>query len=402
MSGTRSYDDSPALRSLRIGGHVLFGLLLAIALARLVGAGGVPWHGWIIVALTVGWYVLGAGLVRGGPARTKVWIAGLVAFWLALTVVSAEFSWIAFPIFLVAVGVLPVTSAIVVVTVMTSVVVVAQLASGSGNVVSQIIGPVVGAVVAVGIGLGYQQILAESRERGRLVGELTSAHGDLLALQEELAQAQREAGALGERARLARDIHDTLAQGFSSILLLARAGAASEVDTANQHLFEQIRDVAAENLTEARAVVNALRPEALSDAPLPAAVQRLLDRLHEQTGILAELHVEGRARPLPTIVEVGLLRLCQGALGNVRSHSRANRVSVTLNYEEDLVLLDIVDDGVGFDPATTRRSEREGSGFGLQAMGERLAALGGTFTVESAPGEGTAVAASVPLTGGAS
>lgn len=385
-----------------MGRHVLFGLLLAIALARLVGAGGVPWHGWIIVALTIAWYALGAGLVHKGKVWTQVWIAGLVAFWLALTIVSAEFSWIAFPIFLVAVGALPITSAIVVVTVMTSVVVMAQLASGTGNVVSQIIGPVVGAVVAVGIGLGYQQILAESRERGRLVAELTSAHGDLLALQEELAQAQREAGALGERARLARDIHDTLAQGFSSILLLARAGAAAEADQANRRLFEQIRDVAAENLTEARAVVNALRPDALSDAPLPAAVQRLLDRLRDQTGIVAELHVEGRARPLPTIVEVGLLRLCQGALGNVRTHSGAGRVSVTINYEEDMVLLDIVDDGVGFDPATTRRSAGDGSGFGLQAMGERLATLGGTFTVESAPGEGTAVAASVPVGGSGS
>ncbi len=402
MSATRTYDDSPALRSLRLGGHVLFGLLLAIALARLVGSGGVPWHGWIVVALTVGWYALGARLVRGGPVRTRVWIGGLLLLWLVLTVVSAEFSWMAFPIFLIAVGVLPTTAAIVVVTGMTAVVVMAQLSSGTGNVISQIIGPVVGAVVAVGIGLGYQQILAESRERGRLVGELTSAHDDLLALQEELAQAQREAGALGERARLARDIHDTLAQGFSSILLLARAGAAAEADAGNRRLFEQIRDVAADNLTEARAVVNALRPDALSDAPLPAAVQRLLDRLHEQTGIQAELHVEGRARPLPTIAEVGLLRLCQGALGNVRTHSGAGRVSVTINYEEDLVLLDIVDDGVGFDPATTRRSARDGSGFGLQAMGERLAALGGTFTVESAPGEGTAVAASVPVGGGAS
>nr|WP_255622494.1 sensor histidine kinase [Tessaracoccus sp. OS52] len=256
----------------------------------------------------------------------------------------------------------------------------------------------VGAVVAVGIGLGYQQILAESRERGRLVAELVAAQEGLDAAQAQLAAAQREAGAVEERARLARDIHDTLAQGFSSILLLTRAGLARTEDQPVRRFLEQIGETASENLAEARSVVSALTPPALAEAPLPAVLGRLLDQLSEQTGIQAVLRVDGDPGGTPTTVEVALLRLTQGALANVRLHSRASRVAVTLSYSDEEVLLDIVDDGVGFDPDAGPRSEG-GSGFGLRAMSERLAQLGGTLTVESEPGHGTAVGAVVPKGG---
>lgn len=384
--------DSTALQSLRLGQHALFGLLLAIALFRLL-PDGLPLHGVVVVAATVVWYVLGSLYAR--PLRSPrgiVWFGVLVLLWLGLTLVSAGFSWVAFPLFLLAMNALPLTAALVSIVVMAAVVVFAQLWSPGGNTVAEILGPLVGAAVAVGIGLGYQQILAESRERGRLVTELQ-------AVQQDLAAAQREAGAVGERARLARDIHDTLAQGFSSIVLLARAGSARGGDEETRKLFGQISETASDNLSEARAVVGALAPDALTDAPLPTVLGRLLERLSEQTGISTDLRVEGEPVPLPTGIEVALLRLAQGALANVREHSGAGRVAVTLTHAGEEVLLDVVDDGRGFHPDAPAQV-RGRSGFGIRAMTERLREVGGVVTVESAPGEGTAVSAAISLGGG--
>ena len=141
-------------------------------------------------------------------------------------------------------------------------------------------------------------------------------------------------------------------------------------------------------------------PAQLEDAPLPAAVRRLLERLASETGLRTDLEVTGDPLLAATAVDVAVLRLVQGALANVRQHALATRVVVSLSYAPDELLVDVVDDGSGFDPAATPQSTDAG-GFGLRAMRERLAALGGTLGVESAPGEGTAVAASVPLGGGA-
>ncbi|SDL32705.1 sensor histidine kinase [Tessaracoccus oleiagri] len=389
--------DSAALRSLRLGQHLLFALLLGIAVFRLAGEDRLPWHALLAIGVTVVWYAAGVWLAPPATGlRARVWFGVLVMCWLVLTLVSAEFSWLAFPLFLLAMKVLPLTWALVTVTVMTAGVVVSQTGTPGGNTVAEIVGPAVGALVAVGIGLGYQQILEESRRRGELVEQLTRSQEDLVAMQAELAAAQREAGALGERARLARDIHDTVAQGFSSILLLSRAGQARSDDAGTRRLFSQISDTAAENLADARDVVAALAPASLVRSSLPTVLERQLERLAEQTGVKTDFRVEGDARPAPTAIEVALLRLAQGALANVRAHSKAARVTLTLTWTDDEVLLDVVDDGIGFD-VDAPSQEPEGSGFGLRAMSERLADLGGRLTIESTPGAGTAVGAALPL-----
>ncbi len=138
------------------------------------------------------------------------------------------------------------------------------------------------------------------------------------------------------------DIHDTLAQGFSSILLLARAGRRGN-DAAP--IFDQIADTAQENLVEARRVVAALAPADLESAPLESALRRLVAQLGDQTGIIGEVHTDGEDVPLPMDYDVALLRVAQSSLANVRLHSRAQRVRVTLTYEADEVRLDVVDDG---------------------------------------------------------
>lgn len=137
----------------------------------------------------------------------------------------------------------------------------------------------------------YQQLVRRSAQRQRLVDKLTEAHRELLGTQDELVALQREAGALAERSRLARDIHDTLAQGFSSILLLSRAGERGPADPVA--IFTQIADTGQQNLLEARQVVDALAPAALEAAPLHSALRRLLSQLGQQTGIAGELLTDG-------------------------------------------------------------------------------------------------------------
>ncbi len=212
------------------------------------------------------------------------------------------------------------------------------------------------------------------------------------------SQLQRATGVLQERERLAREIHDTLAQGLSSILLTTRA-VRSAGGVPDDTRLAQIEQIARENLEEARRVVSALTPADLDRALLAEALGRLVERFASQTTIRARMQCEGRPTALPTQYEAALLRVAQSALANVREHSQAGRVGVTLSFLPDAVTLDVVDDGIGFDPAILEATPSAGatSGFGLRGMRARVAELGGRLTVEAAPREGTAVAASLPM-----
>lgn len=429
---------SPVLRALQIGQHALFLVLLVLGAGRAAASGRAVL---VILAtvLVLFWYGAGAVLARRRRDRLAgaIWFVVLALAWLALVSISVEFSWVAFPLFFLSLHLLPPRAGLVVVAAMTAVVVVAQLATPNGNRPAQILGPCLGALVAVGMSLAYRRLAAENMERRTLVVELLAAQEDLVATHDMLAAVEREAGALGERARLARDIHDTLAQGFSSILLLARAGLTTPPEAATasvppvsseprespeyglssgpampyrgldvvagdrsdalRALLTQIEATAADNLDEARRVVHALTPASLEATPLPGALERLLARVQAQGGPAGQLRCDGEPEVLPASVEVALLRLAQGALANVRQHARATRVGVALTYGGDEVRLDVVDDGVGFDPLRVPGTSSSGAGFGLRAMRERLAELGGTVEVESSAEAGTAVVATVPL-----
>lgn len=387
MTSTTATPTHSAARALRGGQHVLFALLWGIGASQ-------AWADGLLRAPAIGlglalaaWYPIGAWLRGRASARAGwLWFGVLAALWVGLVLLAPTFAWVVFALNLLALHVLPDGAALGAVVALT-LTAISVLWPTASNPLAAVLGPTVGAIVAVGVSWGYQRILAESAERGRLVTEL-------VAVQEELAVVQRQSGALAERSRLARDIHDTLAQGYSSILLLARAGLARGASEAD--LLGQIEATAAENLVEARRVVHALTPAPLEGAPLPAAVRRQLDRLAEETGIDAQLEVSGDPLLATTDVDVAVLRLVQGALANVRQHAAARRVVVSLSYAPDELLVDVVDDGRGFDPAVLRPASDAG-GFGLRAMRERLASVGGRLSVESAPGEGTAIAASVPL-----
>ena len=234
-------------------------------------------------------------------------------------------------------------------------------------------------------------VVRQSRERQRLIEQLQATRA-------ELAAAERQAGTLAERQRLARDLHDTLTQGFASVVLLLEAAEESLAlgRPVERHIAQALRS-ARDNLAESRRVVWALRPRPLAEQPLPQALGELASRLAEETGLRAETVVTGTARPLGAQVEEALLRIGQEALANVRKHAAASRVTVTLSYLDDVVTLDVQDDGVGFDQAATVAGA---GGLGLPAMAERVAALGGSLVIESAPGEGTTIAVEVPAPAG--
>lgn len=259
--------------------------------------------------------------------------------------------------------------------------------------VAMAIGPALGAAVAVAVVWGYQALYRESEHRRRLIEELTATRADL-------AQAQHTAGVLAERERLAREIHDTLAQGLSSIQLLLRAAERAmpgRPDTAARHV-DQARQAAVDSLAEARRFVAALAPPALDGTTLAGALDRLCATTSARHRLTARFHLTGVPAPLPTAHEVALLRIAQSALANTVRHADATTAEVTLGYLGDHVAIEIVDDGVGFDPGRLPAPDPESGGFGLAAMRARMRALDGTLTVESAPGHGTALAARLPLT----
>src|SRR5215469_7380859 len=219
---------------------------------------------------------------------------------------------------------------------------------------------------------------------------------ELSSTRSELAAAERQAGILGERQRIAGDIHDTLTQGLASVVMLLEAAQAAyqaRQPEAGRRIEEAAR-TAREALQDVRRLVWDLRPEALERGTLGEALARLTAQLGEQTGVAAHAVVTGEAGALPPQVEVTLLRVAQEALANVMRHARAREVTVTLSYMEDEVALDVQDDGQGFAPVMYVGAG-PGGGLGLTTMRERVEALGGTLTV----GEGSTVVAQLPSHG---
>ena len=234
------------------------------------------------------------------------------------------------------------------------------------------------AVAAVWLGVWIHQVIEQSKERATLITELESSRA-------EVARLSHEAGVAAERARLAGEIHDTLAQGFTSIITLLQA---ADPALADERLALAVR-TARENLAESRALVAALAPAALAAGSLPEAVRRQVTRFAEETGIPATCRLTGETRALPTVVEVVLLRAAQEALTNVRRHAGAHEVAVLLAFAADSVRLVVRDDGRGFDAATA-------SGFGVPGMRSRAEQVNGTLTVRSDPETGTLIEVEVP------
>ena len=236
-----------------------------------------------------------------------------------------------------------------------------------------------------------------SEERRQMVTELQAALDENAGLHRQLMIQAREAGILDERQRLAREIHDTLAQGLTGIirqLEVATRGDASE----QRRYIDTAMGLARESLSDARRSVLALGPESLDNARLPEALAQVGQRWSQTSGVTADVTTTGTGRRLHPTIEVTLLRVAQEALANVARHAHASRAGVTLSYTDDVVMLDVRDDGVGFTPPPVgaRNGTGGNGGFGLTAMRQRLGQVGGTLSIESGQGAGTSISASVP------
>lgn len=238
----------------------------------------------------------------------------------------------------------------------------------------------------------------DDRRRHSEIGRMTVEQAELIkqleATREDLAVSERSRGVLEERTRLAGEIHDTLAQGFTSIVLLARAGKRSADRT--EETLESIEATAQDNLDTARRLVEASRPDELENASLPDALRRhLLAALPEQFG--GALEVSGSPVSLPGSVETVLLRAAQEGIRNACMHAQPSRVDVTLSYFDDSVVLGVSDDGIGFEGGQVRDRGTLTGGQGLASLARRVGSLSGNLKIEAGDERGSALTVQLPV-----
>ncbi|WP_435841432.1 sensor histidine kinase [Streptomyces griseofuscus] len=382
-------------RAFTIVMHTAFFVLLGASLARyLVRHGESPHTPWIVAlsALLAVLYLLGPALGTRPTPRRLTWLGLVVAAWALLVVLAPSFAWCAVPLFYTGLRTLPSRAAIPLVALLTALAVAAQLELAGWPDPNVLLAPPAVAAVAATV---YVVMHRQAARQSDLID-------DLVRTRRELAATERREGTLAERERLAREIHDTLAQGLSSQRMLLQAADRlwdSAPGTAHEHV-RTAAQIAERGLAEARRFVHDLAPADLAEGGGLLRALRAVAARETAPGLTVRVHTEG-APPerLPAPVESALLRIAQGALANVREHAGATTATLTLTCLDDQIVLDVMDDGRGFEPAEDRRDGTggEGRGHGLPAIRARLRQLGGTLTVESAPGEGTALSAAIPL-----
>ena len=319
-------------------------------------------------------------------------IIGDIVLWFVLVNISPAYYFALFGLFIQVFRNLPIRYAAVAIFLLTATVVFEQIidAGESFTLTNPAIWSFLFMVIAsVLMGIWISAIIEQSSRRRELIEQLEVA-------QAELSAAERRVGVLEERQRLAREIHDTLAQGFTSIVMhleAAEQALPDDLDTLQKHL-DQARGTARSSLDEARRVVQDLRPDLLEQQSLPDAIERTVVRWGEESGIAVTTTITGEPAALHPDSEVTLLRAAQAALNNIRKHAQATAVQLTLSYKGDMVILDVKDDGVGLRVAEPSPFS---GGYGLQAMRERADLCGGSAILESEPGEGTTVMLSIPI-----
>lgn len=355
---------------------------------------------WVAIGLLLFLGVWRAALI--GLGQDRVWSNARLGFPLMLVGLAAWYPLIFIhPIFyFLLAGIFPslfiymkIPLAIVLSLIYTVLVILGQAQGGSVSLGDPFVWGTAGAVLmGILLGVWINAIIGQSMHRRQLLEQLEAA-------QAQLAAAERREGALQERERLAREIHDTLSQGFTSIVMhleAAEQALPEDLPTLRRHL-DRARQTARDSLGQAREVVQDLRPDLLTEQSLPQAIERVSARWSEEHNILVTTTVTGNVAPLPPGMDVTLLRATQEALANVRKHAEATAVAVTLSYMGDVVVLDVQDDGAGLDNGSPSPFS---GGFGLKAMRERVEQLGGTLLVESEPGEGTTLVIEMPVAEG--
>jgi signal transduction histidine kinase len=327
------------------------------------------------------------------PAVGRVaWLGALTALWLTLVAVTPgllpyAYLWCAVPLACLAVRTLGERTALAATVVISCIPALLLLRLGDQLEPDGIVAPLVAVWATVGL---FRLQRRDALTRQRLLDELQD-------VQDELERRQRAAGALAERARIARDLHDTLAQELSGSRMLLQAAErdrTTDPDRAWRHVH-LVSEALGEHLAETRRIIDDLTPAQLEDTSLETALRDLCARA-QRDGAAHRITFTGDGLPRTIGPEAAkaLLRVAQGALANVREHAKAENVLVILSTQSGQTVLQVRDDGIGFSPARTR-SER-GRGFGLPALRERIRSCGGTFSLESAVGRGTLITAALP------
>lgn len=382
---------TPVFRGLRTGLHVLVAALLALVVTRIaMGEATSKGLALVLAVLFAAVYLSGAWVARVPTDRRSLlgtlWLLALTLVWVALLVMIPEGAYLVFPLFFLYLHLLPSWVGPAAVVIATAVAIVA-IGVRSGFTVGGVVGPLVGAGVALLIGLGYQALAREAAEREALLIELVETRS-------RLAATEREQGMLAERARLAREIHDTVAQGLSSIQMLLHAAERAAADGPGMDHVRLARQTAADVLDETRRFIRELSPPTL-DQGLPSALHRLADAQASSHALVVDVDAPRRVE-LPMDVQTALLRVAQGALANVVQHAHASRARIALTDEDASVVMSVTDDGIGFDPAEMQSASSSDS-FGLRAIGERISQIGGSFVLDAAPGRGTTITVAVAL-----
>lgn len=363
--------------------HLITALLSVVTAVRAISTGVPLLPAMLAAGVFLAWYAAGATFARG--RFSAWWLCGLGILWAGALLISAEFVWLSFPLLLLAGHVLRRWSSVAFAVPVLALAIAAPLLHQVSITFAHIVGPLLGGGFALAISLGYDALLRDAVERERLIASLVRTQDEMASLQEELARTQRDAGAAQERTRLARDLHDTIAQELSSMVLLARSGDAERLP--------QMESLAQHSLTDLRRIVAALAPAELEGAALAAAIERMLQEMHRDTGITTDFSVDQGLPRLQTPQEVVFLRVAQSALANVRQHAHAANVTVALAADGGAVTMTVQDDGVGFAAGEALPPQ---TSYGLSAMRSRLHEFGGALEVRSAPGEGTTLVAALP------
>ncbi|WP_374009562.1 sensor histidine kinase [Leifsonia sp. LS-T14] len=384
---------TPVFVGLRTGLHVLFAALTVLVVVRAIVSPTDASVAVIAVAVLLGLtYACGALLTR--PARAHrllqlAWLAVLTAEWVVLLWLIPDAAYLVFPLFFLYLHLLGRwwgSAAIL----LSTIVAICALGMHSGWTVGGVVGPLVGAGVALLIGLGYQALAREAEQREALVHELIATQG-------QLAATEHEQGVLAERARLAREIHDTLAQGLSSIQMLLHAAERADPGRPGIEHIRLARETAAANLAEARRFIRELTPPQLDDQTLGGALRRLARTQWANQGLDVQVRVSDTIT-LPMHLQTALLRIAQGAIANVIQHADATSATITVAVADDRLHFAVTDNGTGFDPQHVLHDAAEKSdSFGLRATTERVQQLGGVLTIDAAPGRGTTLAVDLHL-----
>lgn len=377
-----------AVSRLELAVHAAFFLLVLGSFSRLLSLDSwlCVWVLSLSVLLSAGYAVTVWAGDRLGRGQLPI-IAAVALIWvLLITTVpatsAAVYSWLAIPLACLLLRSLPVPVALVAVGIMTGLLALTLFRRSAGF--DQFLPPAAALWATVAL---YARQQRESTVRQQLIDELEHTRA-------ALAQQQHEAGIEAERARLAREIHDTITQELAGSRMLLQA-ADREWDSDPARARERVRgvtDMLGQNVVQARRLIADLTPAELEDGGLAVALAELCRREREY-GPEVVLTMTGEPRVLSSSVESALLRTAQGALANVRDHAQADRVEVVLDWTDETVSLQVVDNGNGLDGPASGADR----GFGLPSLRERLRGLGGTVSLDSAPGRGTALTASVPI-----